>query len=73
MRYSTGPPEPPETEQVPPKIRLHVHPVFALWNPYDVPLEVAEYGIELDCKIDLLITEIYVHDDHYTTLRGYPE
>ena len=68
----SGPPEPPETEQVPPKIRLHVHPVFALWNPYDVPLEIAKYGIELDCKIDLLITEIYVHDDHYTTLRGYP-
>lgn len=67
----TTAPTPPAT-QVPPKLRLHVYPSVILWNPYDVPLQTSGYGVEIDCKVDLQVTEIYVNGGSFPTLRGFP-
>ena len=66
----SGPPAADET-QIPPKFRLHVYPSVQLWNPYDIPIETANYGVEIDSKIDVLVTEIYVNGLGFPTLRGF--
>ena len=61
-----------DEEQSAPKMRLHIYPSVALWNPYDVPIQVEDYAVEIECLIDILVTEIYVQGHGYPTLRGFP-